>query len=296
MALAQSRYRFGVVELAEATHSFLAAENVNVSRAVGVGGQFLARMGIQASGGVAHNNVAAKWQYEHQNSQGVVTAWADITQSSAVVRTGSTTVFANQANCTNRLGGTGTFESSGAGCTHTGAFGGNALDIVSNGRAETEIGLQLIAADVDMGDKIRLRVVMSNGTLLNSYDAFPEITVLPQTLELLAQQSRGPGEFTTTRDLGARPPSSFRLNFPIDATQRDDPATTFSAYIQHTEDGGATWLDDIGMVDAVGGQTNPKTGLPVEFYVILARPLANTTYRGRLVLPMTLDIGVEVQW
>jgi hypothetical protein len=72
---------------------------------------------------------------------------------------------------------TGTFESSGAGCTHDGSAGGAACDIVTGGRAEFLIGVQLLGADVDQGDKVEVRVIGASGVPFGAYTAVPTVTV-----------------------------------------------------------------------------------------------------------------------
>jgi hypothetical protein len=189
MALNQNRYHFGSESGTESTYPVLAAANFPIMHPPGRG--LLCRVNAQASGGVAHANTAFQWRYRHTpKATGVAGAWTDITTSSAVARTGSTTVFTNGANCTQRLAGTGTFEASGAGCTHDGSSGGAANDIAANGCSETAIGIQIINADTAVGDLVELRVE-SGGTPLAGYDAVPTIRV---AANILAIQSRDTSE------------------------------------------------------------------------------------------------------
>jgi len=90
--------------------------------------------------------------------------------------TRSTTVFTNGQNCTKRLSGTGTFESSAAGCTQDGTSGGTTNDIVANGNSETEIAIQVLSADVALGDKIEFRLTRDGGVLLDTYAVVPQLT------------------------------------------------------------------------------------------------------------------------
>jgi hypothetical protein len=179
MALTQSHYRFGTADGTESTHGWLAAEDRPVM--LPPGRAFLARMCVQADA-TGLNNVVMQWQYRLNGG-----AWTNITTSSAVVRTGATAVFGATAHCTKRLSGTGTFESSANGCTHTGTAGGNNNDIVANGNSETLIGLQIVNADTAIGDVIELRVTRGGSTLLDAYAVLPTITV---GAEILAVQSR----------------------------------------------------------------------------------------------------------
>jgi hypothetical protein len=195
MALNQTQFHFGQESGAEATYPVLAADNFGVMLPPAPGRTMLCRIGVQATGGVAHANTALTWQYEHTpKATGTPSAWTNITTTSAVIRTGSTTVFANGANCTKRLTSlTGTFEASGAGCTHDGSAGGSANDIAANGCSETLIGLGIVNADTAVGDRIRLRVINGGGPLA-SYTVFPEIVV---GINLAAIQARDTTEQIT---------------------------------------------------------------------------------------------------
>ena len=185
MALTQSHYRFGVAELAESTHGWLAAEDKPIM--LPPGRPFLLRFCVQANL-VGLNNVDNEFQYRlTPKATGIPGNWTNITTSSAVVRTGSTSVFTNGQNCTKRLSGTGTFETSAAGCTHDGSSGGTTNDIISLGNSETLIGLQIINADTAVGDVIEFRLTRDGGTLLDSYDVVPFVRV---GIEILTAQSR----------------------------------------------------------------------------------------------------------
>jgi hypothetical protein len=184
MALSQSHYRFGIAELAESTHGWKAAEDKPIM--LPPGEPFLLRFCVQADA-TGQSNVDSEFQFRQLRSDVEIFGWTNITTSSAVVRTGATAVFTNGQNCTKRLSGTGTFESSGAGCTHDGTSGGSANDIAANGNSETEIGLQILGADTAVGDVIEFRLTRDGGTLLNSYAVTPSIRV---GVEILAAQSR----------------------------------------------------------------------------------------------------------
>lgn len=184
MALSQNHYHFGDASGTESTYPLLAAANFGVM--LPPGRPFLCRVNVQNDASGAANNVAPQWQYRHSRAGAVLVDWTNITTTSAVVRTGATAVFANGANCTKRLAGTGTFETTGAGCTHDGSAGGTTNDIVTSGCSETLIGLQVIGADTAVGDIIELRVV-NTATPLGSYPVLPTIRV---GVAVLAIQSR----------------------------------------------------------------------------------------------------------
>jgi hypothetical protein len=183
VALSQTHFRLGAAAGTESTHGWLAAENFGVmlppARA------FLCRIGLQ-NDGTAANNFVMQWQCQHERAGAILADWTNVTTTSAVARAGATAVFANGANCTRRLAGpTGTFETSGAGCTHDGSAGGAANDVVANGCTETLASLQLIGADVQVGDIVRLRVANLAG-----YVVLPEIRV---GVNAIAVESRAIG-------------------------------------------------------------------------------------------------------
>lgn len=182
--LTQSQYRFGKAELAESTHGWLAAKNKPIM--LPPGRPFLLRFCVQADA-TGQPNVDNEFQFRQLRGGVEIVGWTNITTSSSVVRTGVTSVFNNGQNCTSRLGGTGTFEATGAGCTHDGTSGGTANDIAANGNSETEIGLQVMAASTQIGDVIEFRLTRDGGTLLDAYAVTPSILV---GAEILAIQSR----------------------------------------------------------------------------------------------------------
>lgn len=304
MALSQSHYRFGIAELAESTHGWHGNEDAPV--AFDRGSPFLLRVCVQNDASGAANNIGLQFQYRLKRYKLSFGAWTNITTNSAVVRTGSTTVFTNGQNCTKRLSGTGTFESSGAGCTHDGTSGGTANDIAASGNSETEIGLQVLANAVGMGDELEFRVVLSDGTPLGAYEQTPLLTVNAKTRQLAAVQSRGPAtgenrlEITNTLP---DPPDVLRFDLPMTNVTRDDGATAFSAGLDYEESPGV-WVPSGGLT-FVGGTTHPKTGLPREAWFEVERsdsqgnrvPLPAGTYRAWLDLPTALDgIGAVVSW
>jgi hypothetical protein len=188
MALTQSHFRFGLAELAESTHGWHAAEDFGIMLAPGRA--FLCRACVQNDASGASNNLVMQWQYRHTpKATGIAGDWTNITTTSAVVRTGATGVFANGANCTKRLGGTGTFEASAAGCTHDGSAGGAANDIVASGNSETEIPLQIINADTAVGDLVELRVVGTSGVAFGTYAQTPSIIVGASILDIQARDT-----------------------------------------------------------------------------------------------------------
>lgn len=175
MAVTQSHFRFGIEELAESTHGWYAAEDVNINFADTVN-RFLLRFCLQCDA-TALSNLDAEFQYRINGG-----TWTAITTSSSVVRALSTSVFTDAQSPTKRLSGTGTFESSSQGCTHDGISGGAAFDIVASGNGETECSLQLQAANLKHGDVIDFRLTRDGAILLDTYSVTPSITIsmIPQ--------------------------------------------------------------------------------------------------------------------
>src|SRR3990167_6402837 len=104
-----THFRFGINELAESTHGWHAAQDVSPAQGViDVDTTFLLRFTVQETGGTAAGNTDQQFQYRLNGG-----TWTNITTTSAVAKAVTTTVFANGADLTKRLSGTGTFESSG---------------------------------------------------------------------------------------------------------------------------------------------------------------------------------------
>jgi len=173
MALTLSHYRFGIDELAESTHGWHAAEDTNPAQGVIlVGVTFLLRFTVQADA-TGLSNVDNEFQYRKNGG-----TWTNITTSSTNVVAIAAAALTNGSNCTKRLSGTGTFESSAAGQTEDGTSGGTSNDIVASGNSETECGLRLVGADLADDDVIEFRLTRDGGTLLDTYAVVPTITVL----------------------------------------------------------------------------------------------------------------------
>lgn len=172
MALTLSHYRFGINELAESTHGWHAAEDANPAQGViAVDVPFLLRFCVQANA-TGLSNVDNEFQCRKNGG-----AWQNITTTSTVVKAVAVTPLTEGGNCTKRLSGTGTFESSGAGQTEDGVSGGAANDIVASGNSETECGLQIVGADVAHGDLVEFRLTRDGGVLLDTYSVVPALTV-----------------------------------------------------------------------------------------------------------------------
>jgi hypothetical protein len=172
MAVSQSHYRFGNDDGGtEATHGWHAAEDTVPAVGTIKLQVFLLRFTSQCDG-TAQSNVDCQYQVRKNGG-----AYQNITTSSTIVRAVAATALTNGGNCTKRLSGTGTFETTGAGQTEDGISGGNANDIVANGNSECECGLQVQAADVVNGDLLEFRLTRDGGTLYDTYSVTPSFTV-----------------------------------------------------------------------------------------------------------------------
>lgn len=170
MAVSQSHYRFGVNEGTESTHGWYAAEDASPAPGgIALDTTFLLRFTLQCDG-TALNNIDAEFQYRKNGG-----AWTQITTGTTNVRAVTPSCWADGANTTKRLSGTGTFEASSAGCTADGISGGTAFDIVANGNGETECAMQLRSADLSPGDLIEFRLTRDGGILLDTYAVTPSL-------------------------------------------------------------------------------------------------------------------------
>ena len=182
-----THFRFGIDELAENTHGWHAAEDVNPAQGViAVDTTFLLRVTIQETGGTAAANIDTQFQCRLNTG-----AFQNITTTSSIVKAVAAAAMTNGGNCTKRLSGTGTFESSGAGQTEDGLSGGAANDIAASGNSETECGLQIVGTDVTANDVIEFRWTSPDTTITN--DVVPAITIEGAVSYTLAVD---PGSFT----------------------------------------------------------------------------------------------------
>ncbi len=171
-----SHYRFGLDDGTESAHTFHAAEDTNPAQGIiAVDTPFLLRFTVQETGGTAAGNVDNQFQCRLNTG-----AFQNITTTSTICKAVAVGAFTNGAACTKRLSGTGTFESSGAGCTEDGLSGGNANDIAASGNSETECGLQIVGADVGADDVIEFRLTSPDFTITN--DVVPALTVAGATI------------------------------------------------------------------------------------------------------------------
>lgn len=151
VALHIRHFRFGIDQLAENTHGWYGNEDASIYLPVDT--TFLLRYSVWEEGGSAAANTDFQFQYKLNDG-----SWVNVTASSPVVKAVAATALTNNGDCTQRLTGQGTFESSGAGQTEDGLSGGNANDIAANGCSETECGLQIVGSAVSRGDVISFQL------------------------------------------------------------------------------------------------------------------------------------------
>src|SRR3990167_2169835 len=168
--LRQTHFRFGKDDGTESAHTFWQNVDTNHSQLVDADWTFLLRFTEQETGVTAAGNTDAQFQY-NKNGAG----WVDITTTSSVVKAVAVGAFTNGQVCTKRLSGTGTFETSGAGCTEDGSSGGTTNDIVASGNSETEAGLQVVFANVANNDTIQFRFTSPDWTV--TYTITPTLTI-----------------------------------------------------------------------------------------------------------------------
>src|SRR3990167_3656651 len=166
-----THFRFGIDELAESTHGWHAALDTSPAQGViAVDVPFLLRFTVQETGGTAAANTDNQFQCRLNAG-----AFQNITTTSSIVKAVAVVAFANAAACTKRLTGTGTFETSGAGCTEDGLSGGAQNDIVASGNSETEARLQVVFADVANNDTIQFRFSSPDWTV--TWTVTPTLTI-----------------------------------------------------------------------------------------------------------------------
>lgn len=172
MAVTLSHFRFGLDNGTESTHGWHAAEDTNPAGGIPqLDTTFLLRFTLQCDATLL-SNIDAEFQYRKNGG-----TWTQITTATTNVKAVTPASWANAANTTKRLSGTGTFETTSQGCTTDGISGGAAFDIVASGNGETECALQLVGADLANADVIDFRLTRDGGILLDTYAVMPTVTV-----------------------------------------------------------------------------------------------------------------------
>ena len=170
-----NHFRFGIDELAESTHGWHAAEDVNPAAGTPpLDTIFLLRFNVQETGGTAAANTDNTFQFRINAG-----TWTGLTTTSVGPRAVAAVALTNGSACTKRLSGTGTFEASGAGQTEDGTSGGAANDIAASGCSETECGMIVDDADVADNDVIQFRITSPDFTVTN--DVVPTVVIAAAT-------------------------------------------------------------------------------------------------------------------
>jgi len=169
--LVTNHFRWGKDDGTEAAHTWWANEDVNpAAGGLPLDTAILLRFNEQETGGTAAANTDATFEFRINGG-----TWTALTTTSVGPRAVAVAAFTNGQACTQRLSGTGTFETSGAGCTEDGTSGGTANDIAASGCSETECGLIVDSADVVAGDVIEFRLTSPDWTVTNN--VVPTFTV-----------------------------------------------------------------------------------------------------------------------
>lgn len=292
--LVTNHYRFGVDELAETTHGWYAAEDANpASGVIPVNTTFLLRFNVQETGATAAANVDNQFQCSRNGG-----AFQNITTTSTIVKAVAAAALTDAGNCTKRLSGTGTFESSGAGQTEDGLSGGNNNDIAASGCSETECGLQIVGTDVAAGDILTFRLTSPDFTITNNVvptlkfaflpSVFDAVTVTEDTPVILLQFiAETFDEVTVTEDctvvLTGGTPAQLTINVASDVTV--------------TEDTPVQWLLPVDVADALTVLEDTAVSLSrltMEVFDALTVTEETLIVLGQLIIEGTFDaVGVE---
>lgn len=168
-SLSQVGFRLRNDDGSQTTATWVANENTNASLLTDT--NYRVRFVIDETAGGSENNVTFRLQY-NLNGAGYV----NVTDTSSVVRaTASTNLTDDEATTRQLASGSGTFLTGRVdevdGVTNTG------VSWTSQQITEVEYCFQIRSVDVNNNDTIQMRVVRSNGTVLEGYTQTPSITV-----------------------------------------------------------------------------------------------------------------------
>jgi hypothetical protein len=259
MAVTQSHYRF-YADGTESGATALAAEDANPSAGVGqtleLDATFHLRFCLQCDG-TSQSNVDAEYQYRKNGG-----TWTNLTTTTNDVRVTPSANLTNAANTTQRLSGTGTFESSSQGVTEDGIAGGSSCDIVANGNAEFLCPLQLRSADLVDGDVIEFRLTRDGGTLINTYAVTPTLTIeIPDTTDPVLTNATVGSVGTTTGTPAVTTDEGDGTIYFVIVANGDSPSVAQIKAGQNSS-GGAAIKSGNQAVSAAGVQTfSQQTGL-----------------------------------
>jgi hypothetical protein len=151
--------------------AWLAALNTPISVDVSSGNvQLRLRVGIVNTGGPG---TVVDYKYKQQRN---ALGYVDITTTSSMVKTFATSDFADEDDVPQLITG-GTYQTNNDAADETGGF---TLPSALGGDVsfESEIALELIAADLTNGDTLQFRIVELDETLLDTYTQLPSITIV----------------------------------------------------------------------------------------------------------------------
>lgn len=151
----------------ETDNTFLGSKNSN--QTLNVDTNYRIRVGVSNTGAKAD---AIQLQLEYNHNSG---GWNPVNASSSVVQMAASTKLTEGNDCTERLAGAQTFDSSNAGQEdNDGLTGSNSLGI--NAEQEADYCFTIVSGDVVDTDTIELRVTDA-GLPLDNYNQTPTITV-----------------------------------------------------------------------------------------------------------------------
>jgi hypothetical protein len=165
--------------------AWLAALNTAINVDVTSGNvQLRLRVGVTNSGGTGAT--AYKWRYEKNNSGTLV----DITNSSTNVRTFATSDYADGDDVPQLITG-GSYQSdNNAAEESTGAFT-LAAGLAASTSVESEIALEVIAADLNHTDTLEFFITQVDNTVLDTYTQVPSMAIVKSgAVVSLVQKSR----------------------------------------------------------------------------------------------------------
>lgn len=168
MPIVINHYRFGNDDALASAHTFINNEDTACATCATFGSPILLRFNEQVVTAVSN----VDFQFRFKVNAG---ALASVSITSSPIQACTSAFSADTDNLTQRLSGTGTFETTAAGFTIDGLSGGNSNDIVLDGCSETELCFKIIAASVVNGDVITFDGSSPDATV--TFSVTPTLTV-----------------------------------------------------------------------------------------------------------------------
>jgi hypothetical protein len=139
------------------------------------------RVRVRLENGSASPGAGFKWQRKRNTG-----AWADIMTTSSVVKAIASSHFADGDDTIELIGGAGTFKTNNDSADETGAFT-LPTALTAGESIEPELAFQIVGADVANGDSISFRIVLSDGSTLDTYSVTPSVTVVGAILGIASE-------------------------------------------------------------------------------------------------------------